>query len=97
MNKNQFTYSNLLKFLFRNIKASAFLGFKLLRNFVIVNPAVEKTLSADVEVAGIHNNRLATDGRVLNLAALAFHHVRGFSFLGMGASAKYFSSSFSVL
>ena len=61
---------------------------------MIVNPAVEKTLSADVEVAGIHNNRLATDGRVLN-RVVAFHHVRGFSFLGMGASARYFSSSFS--
>ena len=72
------------------IKASAFLGFKLLHNFVMVNPAVEKTLSADVEAAGIHNNRLATNGKVLNRVALAFYHERGFSFLGTGASAKYF-------
>ena len=28
---------------------------------MIVNPAVEKTFSADVEVVGIHNNCLATD------------------------------------
>ena len=65
-----------------------FLGFKLLRNFVIVNPVVEKTRSAGVEVAGILNNCLATNGRVLNRVALAFHHARGFSFLGIGASAK---------
>ena len=62
---------------------------------MIVNPTVEKTLSDDAEVAGIHNNHLVTDGRVLNLIDLAFHHVRGFSFLEMGNSAKYFSSSFS--
>ena len=56
----------------------------------MVNPVVEKTLSADVEAAGIYNNRLATNGKVLNRVALAFHHERGFSFLRIGASAKYF-------
>ena len=63
---------------------------------MIVNPAVEKTLSADVEVAGIHNNRLATNGRVLNLVlvVLAFHHVRGFSFLGQ---PSIFQAHFQVL
>ena len=60
---------------------------------MVINPVV-KTLSDDVDVAGIHNNHVAKDGRILNQAELAFLYVRGFPFLGMGGSAKYFSSSF---
>ena len=52
-------YCNASKF-FKKIRVPAFFGFNELWSFDIIRPAVENTLSAGLEVAGMHIYTLAT-------------------------------------
>ena len=75
------------------MRASTFLGFRQLLNFVTVFPAVENTLSEGVDVAGILRSALATGTRLGNRSALIFHPKSGEWFRGDGVSDKYCVSS----
>ena len=52
-----------------------------LRRLVTVSPAVEKSLSIAVDVAGTHKIDLATLNKWVNLSSFIFHHSKRFVFL----------------
>ena len=58
---------------------SEFSGSKLLRFSLIISPAVENTLSAGTEVAGMQRKRFATLAIVGKRSAFFCHHCRQFS------------------
>jgi len=59
-------------------------------DLVTVNPAVENTHSAGVDVTGMERNCFATTDIVGNLYWFCFHHTKGDSSLSIGFS--YFTS-----
>ena len=65
-------------------------------NLVTVNPAVENTLSAGVDVIGMVRYLLATHKTRGNLCWFSFHHSKGCSSLSIGLSFKYDSTSLST-
>ena len=79
--KSQQVFSYLIRgrFLFRKINMSEFSGSKLLLFSSIISPAVENTLSAGTEVAGMQRKCFATLAIVGKRSAFFCHHCREFS------------------
>ena len=71
-------------------------GVKQDLNLVTVNPAIEITLSAGVDVIGMVRYLLAIRETRGNLCWFSFHHLNGGSSLSIGLSFKYDSTSFST-
>ena len=76
-------------FLLRNTNASTCLGFKQVLSFETVIPALEKTLSEAVEVAGTHKTSRTTLLSQGNLCFCSFHQLTWLLFRDTGASDRY--------
>lgn len=75
-------------FLFKKIRASTFSGLRQLLSFVTVRPAVEKSLSLGVEVAGIQSKDAATLASSGYWDLFCFHQSNGCVSRGTAFSAK---------
>ena len=67
-----------------------------MQSFVTVNSTVEKSLSLNVEVAGMISINLAIFARCGNRNSFCFHQSNGLEFLGATLSVKYRLNSSSV-
>jgi len=81
------------EFLFKKIRASTFSGFRRFLSLVTVKPAVEKSLSLGVDVAGMQRIDLATLARWGKRNSFCSHQCSGWQSRAATLSVKYWASS----